>query len=116
MTACVEEGAIDAYDFSQVVGRLGFAMGPLEFLRPFIAPLYAWSASVGRKGKIQLPWSIAFIFKFLAEELRGEHRTVEIFAKGAELGVAFMADAKAEGQVVRIGGWECLGGRPTREA
>ena len=29
---------------------------------------------------------------------------------GAYLGLALMADAKAEGQHVCIGGWECLGG------
>ena len=43
-------GTVDAYEFCAVVGRMGFAIGPLEHLRPFVAPLYAWSAAVGRKG------------------------------------------------------------------
>ncbi len=29
--------------------------------------------------------------------------------KVADIGLAFRADAKAEGQIVRVGGWECLG-------
>ena len=33
----------------------------------------------------------------------------------ADLGMAFRADAKAEGQLVRLGGWECIGGtQPSR--
>jgi hypothetical protein len=34
----------------------------------------------------------------------------------ANLGIAFRADAKAEGQVVRVGGWECSGGARTANA
>jgi hypothetical protein len=41
---------------------------------------------------------------------------VEVFPRGADLGVAFRADAKAEGQLVRIGAWECLGGTPPHRA
>ena len=39
---------------------------------------------------------------------------MEIKAKKVRLGEAFRADAKAEGQTVVVGGWECLGGtRPS---
>ena len=33
-----------------------------------------------------------------------------------DLGLAFRADAKAEGQLVRIGGWECVGARRPADA
>ena len=36
--------------------------------------------------------------------------------RGAYLGPAFMAEAKAEGQHVCVGGWECLGGCPPGQA
>ena len=51
----VEAGRTDLADFTSVLGRLCFSMGPLEFLRPLIAPLFAWGAAVGHKGSIQMP-------------------------------------------------------------
>ena len=48
-------GSTDMGDFTAVLGRLCFAMGPLEYLRPFIAPLFAWAAAVGPRGRMQLP-------------------------------------------------------------
>ena len=103
-------------DFVAVLGRLCFAMGPLEYLRPFIAPLFAWAAAVGPRGRVQLPWSVTFILKFLESELVGGGRVEEIRLTSQDLGVAFRADAKAEGQCVRIGGWECLAGTRPADA
>ena len=103
-------GITDMADFVAVLGRLCFAMGPLEYLRPFIAPLFAWAAAVCPRGRVQLPWSVTFILRLLETELGGEGRVEEIRLTTKDLGVAFRADAKAEGQCVRIGGRECLGG------
>ena len=62
---------------------------------------------------MQLPWSITFILKFLEAEFSGDGRVEEIRLTSQDLGIAFRADARAEGQCVRIGGWECLdGARP----
>ncbi len=99
----VEAGRTDLADFTSVLGRLCFSMGPLQFLRPFVAPLFAWGAAVGHRGCVRLPWSIAFIFKFLAAELVGEGRVSRVRQVASDLGVAFRADAKAEGQCVRRG-------------
>ena len=93
-----------------MLGRLCFSMGPLEYLRPFVAPLFAWAAAVGHRGSLQVPWSIAFIFEFLASELLSEGRISLVRPVAVDLGIAFRADAKAEGQCVRLGGWECLRG------
>ena len=109
MSGQVKAGRTDLADFTSVLGRLCFSMGPLEYLRPFVAPLFAWPAAVGHRGSMQVPWSIAFIFEFLASELRGEGRVSQVRMVAADLGIAFRADAKAEGQCVRLGGWECLG-------
>ena len=107
-------GVTNMADFTAVLGRLCFAMGPLEYLRPFIAPLFAWAAAVGPRGVVQVPWSVAFILKFLEEEFVGEGRVEQIRVVAQDLGIAFRADAKAEDQCVRIGGWECVGGaRPS---
>jgi len=85
-------------------------MGPLDFLRPFIAPIYSWSSAVGARGKTRLPWSMAFLFEMVARSLDGPRRTLEVKPVALDLGEAFRADAKAEGMTVVVGGWESLGG------
>ena len=111
----VREGTTDLADFGAVLGRLCFVMGPLEILRPFVAPLFAWAAKMGRKGRAQLPWSVCFLLTFLAEEVSGEGRVDTVREEVGDRGIAFRADAKAEGQTVRVGGWECADGtRPAQ--
>jgi len=50
------------------------------------------------------------LLRFLATELAGGGRVEQLRLVTADLGVVFRADAKAEGQEVVVGGWECLGG------
>lgn len=83
-------------------------MGPLEYLRPFIAPLFSWAAAVGSHGIVQLPWSVTFVLEYLSAELQGGGSVETVRKTATDLGLAFRADAKAEGQTVRVGGWECL--------
>jgi hypothetical protein len=114
--ARVEAGITDMRDFVAVLGRLCFAMGPLEFLRPFVAPLFSWAAAVGPRGIVQLPWSVTFLLEYLATELQGGGRIEAVRPTTSDLGLAFRADAKAEGQSVCVGGWECLGNTRPAEA
>ena len=44
------EGKVSMRDFTAVLGRLCFVMGALEYLRPFVAPLFAWTAAIGHDG------------------------------------------------------------------
>ena len=41
---------------------------------------------------------------------------IEVKGERTDLGTAFRADAKAEGDTVVVGGWECRGGCPTHKA
>jgi len=104
------EGFVEMRDFTAVLGRICFVMGALEYLRPFTAPLFAWAAAVGHDGRMRIPWSIAFLLSYIGNSLEKEGRATWVRPRGLEVGPAFRADAKAEGQVVAIGGWECLGG------
>ena len=120
LAAWLEDGvknfSVDLRDLQAVLGRLCFTMGPLEYLRPFVTPIYSWSASVGCRGRTKLPWSLAFIYTVLIEALRGPGRTVEVRPRALHLGEAFRADAKAEGMDVVVGGWETLGGVDPKRA
>ena len=52
----------------------------------------------------------------MADELAGKGRLNEVKLLTGDLGEAERADAKAEGGLVRIGGWECVQGRKPRYA
>ena len=106
----VREKTVDLKELQGVLGRMAFAMGPLDFLRPFIAPMYSWSSAVGTRGRMRVPWSMAFLFELIARTLDGPRRTLEVKPVALDLGEAFRADAKAEGMTVVVGGWESLGG------
>ena len=116
LRARLDEGVVDMSDLEAVVGRLCFALGPLEYLRPFIAPLYAWLSAVNHRGKMAIPWSIAFIFSYFVREFEGSGRMMTIRPTEQYVGEAFRADAKAEGQCVVIGGWESYGNTPPGNA
>lgn len=78
------------------------------------SPLFAWLAAVGHRGTI-LPRSVLYITRLLREEFTVEHRTIEIMSRGAGgggIGLAFRADAKAEGADIVVGGWGACTGRP----
>ena len=68
----IEAGAVEMADFRAVLGRLGFAVGALDNLKPFLSPLYAWMSSVSHLGRMTLPWLVAFVLRYIAEELRTE--------------------------------------------
>jgi len=91
-------------------------LGPLEYARPFMAPLYACAAAVGHFGRKGLPWSVRFLMLFLADQFNEERRAVVIHPVVRVVGEAFRADAKAEGTEVVVGGWECLAGTPPARA
>ena len=41
--------------FREGLGRLGFVEGPLEQLRPFLGPMYAWSSASSGGGYGEVP-------------------------------------------------------------
>ena len=112
----LEEGRVEVSDLVAVLGRFCFAMGPLVFLRPFLAPIFAWAAAVKGAGKLLVPWSVGYLLRFLADQLGGDGRVFKVQPPETDIGEAFRSDAKAEGSLVRVGGWECKGGRRPKEA
>ena len=42
----LEKGSVEVADFRAVLGRMGFTVGALDYLKHFLSPLYAWVASV----------------------------------------------------------------------
>ena len=114
--ARIRDKVVDTRDLAAVLGRLCLALGPLDHAHPFLAPAYAWLAAVGDRGHVRLPWSLLFVFAFLLEVFAETRRAVVVRPAVRSIGLAFRADAKAEGQTVCVGGWECLGDTPPHRA
>ena len=106
----LEKGEVQMADFRAVVGRISFALGVLDYLKPFVSPLFSWTAAIDHLGLVPLPWSVSFILSFVKNELEAGRRTTRVRPMELHLGPVFRADAKAEGQVVVLGGWECRNG------
>ena len=109
------ERSVPLGELREGLGRLQFLAGPIEHVRPFLGPLYAW-ASIGPKwARPKLPVMVVLIMRYLSEELRGNHM-MACEAPSEHLGDMFRMDAKAQGDLVVIGGWRVRGAGDPREA
>ena len=87
------------------LGRLGFASIALDWERPFLGPLHAWSVQ-GKSGPLTLPTMIRVLCGWLAERLEntGRLQKPEPLLEGAAP-LSFFTDAKAEDGRAWIGGF-----------
>ena len=88
-----------------MLGRLAFAFTALPLLRPFLGPLYAWSAAVGPVEARTLPKSVRLIFAFIAKAMRQTGRLQPVGRESDTEVELFRTDARADGEEVWIGGW-----------
>ena len=103
-------------DFASFLGRLSFACQLLHFLKPFLGPLYAWSAAGSGFGYAPLPLMIILTLRYIAEKVVRFHALPVAPLASKPKREKFRTDAKAEGQVVCVGGWETSKGEDTQKA
>ena len=66
----VETGYITAKEMAQGLGRLGFAAMSLDWEKPFLGPLYAWSSAVqGCQGPLKVPTILRVLGSRIADRL-----------------------------------------------
>ena len=69
------KGSVSGRNMAQGLGRLGFAALALEWERPFLGPLYAWSSAIqGKIGEMRIPVMIRVLCLWIAERLEGNDR------------------------------------------
>jgi hypothetical protein len=91
------------------LGRLGYAANALFWEKPFLGPLYAWTAAISkRNGIAKVPWAIAMILNWIGERLQQGGRLQPPPSLLGDPIEMFRTDAKAEGGRAYIGGWETL--------
>ena len=98
------DGMAEIADFRSAIGRLSFVVGALEWERPFLAPLFSFVSRHRRGGLQVLPLYVRVVAKFLAQRIgrRRMYPSAIEWRKGQE---PYRVDAKAEGEMIGIGGW-----------
>ena len=104
--AALANGIILVRDLVAVVGRLSFSAGPLERLRPFLAPIYSWVAVVPAGACLPPPVPVKLALIWIAHKLRSGGRTMPCRRPADASAELFRTDAKADKNVISIGGWE----------
>ena len=92
-------------EFAAALGRVAHAAEVLVYLKPFLGPLYAWQANLPPVSMVHLPLMVVMVLSWLREKFAQKLRTpfgLPVTFKG-EL---YRADAKAQGDLVVVGGWE----------
>ena len=110
-----DSGKEAAKEMQQGLGRLGFAAIALDWERPFLGPLHAWSAAIqGREGLLVIPTMLRVLMTWLAEKLTSGdrlQRPVRLLQGLPPL--SFYTDPKAESTRAWIGGFLDIGeGKP----
>jgi hypothetical protein len=114
--ATLAEGSILVRAFSEALGRLGFAAGALPSFRPFLGPLYAWSAAVPGGAFVEVPIMVKIILRYLRGQILDGNFMTDCGEDELAEDDDFRADAKAEGEEVAMGGWECRNDTPPESA
>ena len=93
-------------EMAQGLGRLGFAAILLDWERPFLGPLYAWSAAIqGKQGPMKIPARIKVLFCWLADRLEtGDRVQRPARPPAGDEKLVFFTGAKAEDGRAWIGG------------
>ena len=65
----IQEGTVRLGELREGLGRLQFIAGPLDHLRPFLGPLYAWASAGARYAAPRLPLMVRLVLEFLRREL-----------------------------------------------
>ena len=102
----VSDGLVQMRDFAEGLGRLGFTAGVLEFYKPFLAPLYSWSAAAPRDAVLKVPPMVRLTLSWIVSELKTGRRYSLCKKPSEQLGVLFKTDSKGESNYCVLGGFE----------
>eukprot|EP00435_Cladocopium_sp_Y103_P023419 s974_g5.t1 len=95
-------------EFRSALGRLAFMVSAFTHLKPFLGPLYSWVTAVDHCNTLQVPAAVLLVLDFLKRTMVPEVARTKVKPREeSEAEHHFRSDAKAEGEVVVLGGWCC---------
>ncbi|CAE7196495.1 unnamed protein product [Symbiodinium sp. CCMP2592] len=92
--------------FAEFLGRLGFVSRVVYWIKPHLAPLYAWSAAASKSHVAKMPDTIALTLLYLEATLKDINFKVAPGRQREEKGHLFHTDAKCDDGYVVLGGWD----------
>ena len=101
---------------AEFVGRLTFVGRMVGWVRPFLAPLYAWKAFLNRGTTARAPEAVYVSLCYLRDHFEVLSHTVQICQVKPYSQQAFRTDAKCEKGRIVLGGWSLKRGLDTKTA
>lgn len=102
-----KSGGILGRDMKSALGRFGFVAGALQHVRPFLGPMFAWSARLAPGTYAKFPDAIKIMMEYVLSQVKDCPMSAPKKVR-EHTREAFRIDAKAEGDHIMIGGWEIL--------
>ena len=108
-------GGVTGRDLKSALGRFSFVAGALQHVRPFLGPIFAWAAVLAPGTFAKFPEAVAVLLDFIQGEVVKEAMTRprRLESRPVE---KFRVDAKAEADLIVIGGWEIPASGRTEDA
>ena len=104
--ACQNNFVVQARDFSEFLGRLGFIAQLLTWVKPHLAPLFSWAAVTAAGTVCRLPETVIITLHYLRNEFLRETFLVSARRPVRFHEDQFRTDAKCTDTFVVLAGWE----------
>ena len=111
----LRDGGVVGRNLRATLGRFCFVARALDHIKPFLSPVFSWSAVLHPSAFHRLPEAIAALMLWIRSKI-AQMSVRRCRPLRHDSGEIFRVDAKAEGNCVVIGGWESFGGCPPSEA
>ena len=95
LEATLAEGKVHVRTMVEALGGLCFAAAVLEYLRPFLVPLYTWTAAVPPAAAFKPPVIAKLVLSHLHDRLKSGDRLVKCLPLKSFEVVLFRTDASA---------------------
>ena len=105
----LREGGVVGRNLRATLGRFCFVARTMDQIRPFLGPVFAWSAVLHPSAFHYMPEAIAVLLLWIRSKV-ADMATRHCRPLRVDTGEVFRVDAKAEGDLVVVGGWESYGG------
>jgi len=101
----------------EFVGRMNFVTRMLTWMKPFLAPLFAWQSVLNRSTAAQLPEMAILVLRFFRFQFEAGARLDAVHMSWpCHDRQAFRTDAKCERGRIVLGGWSLDHGLDTKRA
>ena len=96
--------------FIEFTGRMSFIARVVTWIKPFLAPLFAWSSVLARGTVTRVPTLVFIALKFLHQQLQHHGHWVNVLAPWQSPKESFRTDAKCENGRIVLAGWSMRSG------